>query len=229
MIHHINLLYLCINASPSSVPYDEDIDGQNYQSRWFKMEVDEGTDCNPFLDVINDARSLVGDCKKLADEFYLAIESLPNGEDEFFVECKGEAHRVSDLVERVEAFDFTTDDMSLTFHGERLWEEVVTRTHGLRKAVARILEDKAWLAGLPDEFVTYICGVEENIVKTLNDWDRILSESPIWILMNYFRPHNPFYFRAPDGHYYVQKYSWCLKSIDFGSIGLYFMVRLYVY
>jgi len=164
MIHHINLLYLCINASPSSVPFDEDIDGQDYKSRWFKLEVnDEGTYCNPFLEVIKGARELVGDCKKLADDFYLAIEALDDGEKDFFQECKDEAHRVSVLVKRLEDFDFTTDDMSQTMHGEKLWEEIVTRTHGVRKAVAHILEDKAWLDGLADEFVKYICEVEENI------------------------------------------------------------------
>ena len=70
--------------------------------------------------------------------------------------------------------------MSQTFHGERLWEEIVTRTHGLRKAVARILEDRAWLTDLPDEFVEYICKVEGNIEKALNDYERILRESQVW-------------------------------------------------
>ena len=83
MIHHINLLYLCINASPSSVPYDIGIDGQDYQSRWFRLEVNEGgTYCNPFLELIKDARELVDECKKVADEVYLAIEALDTGESE---------------------------------------------------------------------------------------------------------------------------------------------------
>jgi hypothetical protein len=185
-------------------------------------------DRNPFIEFVDEVEDFGYAFKSIAMDVISRIDKLHCDDKEIFKDILDGARKVIEKIERVDDFEFDTDEPHPTRGGDKLWLDIVNSVGEMIAKGEALVKD--WDKDqYPDEFVGYFERLPELTTAEIQKRRISFEKSQVWIFLNFFHPFRPFFCRVESGHYIVQKYKKCMQTIDMQSIALYFMVRFHYY